>query len=370
MRNRKIKIATIVGARPQFIKAAMTSLAIEKMNTDVPVEEVIIHTGQHFDKNMSDIFFEELSIKTPDYNLGVGGLSANAMTGRMIEALEVPLLKEKPDWVLVFGDTNSTLAGALASSKLEIQCAHVEAGLRSFNRNMPEEINRVAVDHLAELLFAPTEASLRQLKKEGIEDKRLFLTGDIMADALFHYEKAAAEKSSIMNTLGLKKKSFILATIHRQENTDNQALLKEIMEGLASLSSEMEVVMPIHPRTLKLLTQYGLVDTLRSKIRFITPVGYLDMLALQKNAIAIATDSGGVQKEAYLLKTPCFTLRTETEWVELIDEGFNELVPLSKKAIPLAIKKGIGKERDWSNKLYGDGTAAGKIIETICSKSF
>ncbi|CRX38768.1 non-hydrolyzing UDP-N-acetylglucosamine 2-epimerase [Estrella lausannensis] len=368
MRASKIKIATIVGARPQFIKAAMTSLAIEKMKAALPLEEVIIHTGQHFDKNMSDIFFEELSIKKPDYNLGVGGLSASKMTGRMIEALEEPLLIEKPDLVLVFGDTNSTLAGALTASKLLIPCAHVEAGLRSFNRSMPEEINRVAVDHLAEWLFAPTEASLRQLKNEGIDDKRLFLTGDIMADALYHYEKKADEQSSVMTTLGLKKKNYILATVHRQENTDNQSILEEIMEGLASLSSEMEVIMPIHPRSLKLLTQYGLIDSLQRKIRFVNPVGYLDMLALQKNAIAIATDSGGVQKEAYLLKTPCFTLRTETEWVELIKEGFNELVPLSREAIPIAIRRGIGKERDWSKNLYGDGKAAGKIIEILSAK--
>lgn len=362
----KCKIATIVGARPQFIKAAMTSLAIEKLSGDFPVEEVVIHTGQHFDKNMSDVFFEELAIRMPDYNLGIGGVSPSAMTGKMIEALEGPLLKEKPDWVLVFGDTNSTLAGGIAASKLGIPSAHVEAGLRSFNRKMPEEINRIAVDHIADLLFAPTDAALNQLKNEGVDPRRLMLSGDVMADALFHYEKIAMERSALLPSLGLKEKSYILATIHRQENTDAKAVLEVIMEGLAALASDIPVLMPIHPRTLKLLEQHNLKSALEKKIRFIEPVGYLDMIALEKNALAIATDSGGIQKEAYLLKTPCFTLRTETEWVELVEHGFNELVPLEKHTICQTIISGLGKKLDWSKELYGDGTAAVKIIARMC----
>lgn len=361
---KKIKIATVIGARPQFVKAATTSRAIMNMPS---IEEVVIHTGQHFDENMSAIFFEELSIKKPHYHLGVSGFSGTIMTGRMIEAMEEPLKEESPDIVLVFGDTNSTLAGAIAASKLNIPCAHVEAGLRSFNRKMPEEINRIAVDHIADILFTPTKKATEQLIKEGIDEKRIFFSGDVMADALYFYEKTAEKKPSILNTLGIASKNYILATIHRQENTDNQLVLQEIMEGLATLSQQIEVVIPLHPRTIKFLHQHGISKSSLGKIRFIDPVGYLDMITLEKNALGIATDSGGVQKEAYLLQVPCFTLRGETEWVELLEEGYNEIVPLFKEAIVSTILNGIQKKRDFSKKLYGEGDAAEKIIRHIHS---
>lgn len=354
-----VKIATIVGARPQFVKAAATSRAIRDAEG---IEEVLIHTGQHFDNNMSDIFFEELSIKKPDYHLGVGGLTGPAMTGKMIESLEGPLREESPDWVLVFGDTHSTLAGAITASKLGIPVAHVEAGLRSFNRKMPEEINRIAVDHIADLLFTPTLKATAQLKKEGIPDERINFSGDVTADAVYFYEAAARAKPSIISHLQLTPKKYILATVHRAENTDNPEILKAIMDGLNVLAQTIEVVIPLHPRTLKLIGHYGLQKGL---IRFIDPVGYLDMITIQKNALGIATDSGGMQKEAYLLQVPCFTLRTETEWVELVEERVNEIVPLTKEAIPAAILKGIQRQYDFSKNLYGAGDASQKIIQAL-----
>jgi len=348
-----MKIATIVGARPQFVKAAATSRAMRALKVD----EVLIHTGQHFDENMSQVFFDELSITKPHYNLNIGGGTSTAMTGKMIEALEEPLRKESPDCVLVFGDTNSTLAGAIAASKLGILSAHVEAGLRSFNRKMPEEINRIAVDHIADLLFPPTRRAEERLKAEGIANERIFFSGDVSADALYFYERVALEREVIATP-----ERYVLATIHRAENTDNPEILREIMEGLKRLAEEVAVVMPLHPRTRKLLEQYQIS---LGKIDVREPIGYLDMLMLQKNALALATDSGGMQKEAYLLQVPCFTLRTETEWVELVEHGYNELVPLKKEVIPEVILRGIHKKRQFCRTLYGEGNAAEKIIQRI-----
>ena len=302
------KILSVVGARPQFVKAASVSREIRKR-----FKEVLVHTGQHYDRNMSPIFFEELSIPKPDYNLEIGSGPHGEQTGRMLIEIEKVLLKEKPDIVLVYGDTNSTAAGALAGAKLHIPVAHVEAGLRSYNRSMPEEINRVIADHLSDLLFCPTETAVRNLSKEGITEG-VFNVGDVMYDALIANRKVAESKSKILETMNLKPKTYLFATIHRAENTDEEKNLKNIIEAFGE-SGEV-IILPIHPRTRKMIEKFGLEFT--ENVKVIEPVGYLDSTELQANAKKVVTDSGGVQKEAYMLKVLCITLREETEWVETV----------------------------------------------------
>ena len=309
-----MKVATIVGARPQFIKCAPVSRKLRES-----AAEVLIHTGQHYDSNMSELFFHDLEIPEPDYNLGVGSGTHGEQSGEMLKQIEKVLLKEKPDYVLVFGDTNSTLAGALAAAKLCIPVAHVEAGLRSFNRRMPEEINRVVTDHLSSLLFCPTETSVNNLAREGITEG-VHLVGDVMYDALLLNSRRAEEKSKILEALRLQPKSYFLATVHRAENTDDPRRLAAIVKAFEMISDIFTVVWPVHPRTRKVLESYGLRKNGQS-FSILDPVSYLDMLCLEKDAKGILTDSGGVQKEAYWLKVPCITLREESEWIETLQYG-------------------------------------------------
>lgn len=364
-----MKIATIVGARPQFVKASALSRAFRTLNQ---CEEILIHTGQHFDSNMSDIFFEEMEICKPKYNLGVGGNGHGAMTGRMLEGIESILLKEKPDWVLVYGDTNSTLAGALASVKLHLPVAHVEAGLRSFNRRMPEEINRILTDHCSELLFTPTEVSYSQLLKEGLPKHKLRKVGDVMYDSAIYYQTKSRLSSKILSTMNLQPKEYVLATVHRAENTDNLEKLEEIFQGLVEVSLKVPVVIPLHPRTKAVLNKNGRNYKNFLGLKIIEPVGYLDMIQLESNAQVILTDSGGVQKEAYFFGIPCITLREETEWKELIEHGFNQLVSIDRHSIAQAYIKSMERKMNWELKLYGDGTAAHQIAQSLllqCNRS-
>ncbi len=351
------KIAIVVGARPQFIKAATVSRTLAAEG----IHEILIHTGQHFDTNMSDVFFEELEIARPAYHLGIGGGSHGQNTGRMIEAIERVLLDEKPEWVLVYGDTDSTLAGALAAVKLHIPVAHVEAGLRSFNRRMPEEINRVLTDHVSSLLFAPTESAVRHLAAEGITGDVVRRVGDVMYDAALFYGTKADAVSEVLARLGLARRDYVLATIHRAENTDDGKRLEAILEGL-SLSGQ-KVVLPLHPRTRASIASHGLM--LPANVQAIDPVGYLDMVMLEKHASLIATDSGGVQKEAFFYRVPCVTLRDETEWVELVDSGWNRLVPpIEGATVAAAIQGALGSigVEVWP---YGDGKAADKVVACL-----
>lgn len=362
-----MQIATIVGARPQFIKAAVISRELRRRRQagqSALASEVLIHTGQHFDANMSDVFFEQMSIPRPDFHLGIGGGPHGQMTGRMVEAIEGILLELKPVWVVVYGDTNSTLAGALAAVKLHIPVAHVEAGLRSFNRRMPEEVNRVLTDHAASLLFAPTDIAVANLRNEGIDDRLIARVGDVMYDAMIVYRQKAQAESRVLTELGLKPKQFILATVHRAENTDDLERLTGIMNGLASLAALMPVVAPIHPRTRKALDDAPALQDITSRLRLIEPVGYLDMVQLEANAALIATDSGGVQKEAYFNLVPCITLRDETEWLELVEVGANTLVGADPKRIEKAGREALGSTVS-DIQLYGDGHAGADIIDRL-----
>ena len=318
-RGDTVKIVTVVGARPQFIKAAPVSRELRKWCT-----EVLVHTGQHYDHNMSEAFFEDLEIPKPDYNLGLGGGSHGKQTGAMLEAIESVLIKEAPQGVLVYGDTNSTLAGALAAAKLCVPVFHVEAGLRSYNREMPEEINRVLTDHLSDVLFCPTEVAVSNLWKEGITDN-VFNVGDVMYDAFLANIEIAKEKSKILKEIGLSAGGYLLATVHRAENTDNAENLNSIVGALTLL--DHQIILPLHPRTRKALESANLMGRLEGcqHIRLIEPVGYLDMLALEYGSTLILTDSGGIQKEAFFLGKPCITLRDETEWVETVNAGLNVL---------------------------------------------
>jgi UDP-GlcNAc3NAcA epimerase len=352
-----MKVVTVIGARPQFIKAATVSRAFIARG----MQEALVHTGQHFDTNMSDVFFEELEIPHPAYHLGIGGGSHGQNTGRMVEAIERVLLDEKPDWVLVYGDTDSTLAGALAAVKLHIPVAHVEAGLRSFNRKMPEEINRVLTDHAASLLFAPTETAVQQLAAEGITGDAVQLVGDVMYDAALFYVAKADAASDVLTRLSLTHQGYVLATIHRAENTDNGQRLAAIFEGMAL--SGQKVVLPLHPRTRARMASHGL--RMPANVQVIDPVGYLDMVMLEKHAALIATDSGGVQKEAFFHQVPCVTLRNETEWVELIEAGWNRLAsPTRSSNIARAIQAALGATGK-TIQPYGDGKAAHKIVEAL-----
>ncbi len=353
-----MKIVTIVGARPQFVKAAVVSRALAKTPN---LNEVLVHTGQHFDNNMSDVFFEEMEIPKPHYFLNINGLGHGAMTGQMLEKIEEVLLQEKPDWVLVYGDTNSTLAGALAAKKLHIKLAHVEAGLRSFNMEMPEEINRILTDRLSNLLFCPTQQAIQNLEKEGYANLNTTMLniGDVMQDAAIFY----AAKSRKPN-VDLPEK-FILCTLHRAENTDDPARLQGIFTALEKISQTDKVVIPLHPRTKAKLTAAGF-NFSTSSIVFIDPVGYLEMVHLLKNCSLVMTDSGGLQKEAYFFQKYCITLRHETEWVELVKHDYNILAGNNPENIIAAYKKmSILNNNDFKNRLYGEGNAGEKVVEAL-----
>jgi UDP-GlcNAc3NAcA epimerase len=323
-----IKICSVVGARPQFIKAAVVSRPLRKI-----ADEVLIHTGQHYDDEMSAVFFQELQIPPPDYNLGVGSSSHGVQTGRMLEQLEAVLEKERPDRVVVYGDTNSTLAGALAAAKLHIRVAHVEAGLRSFNRAMPEEVNRVLTDHISDLLFCPSQIAVQNLAKEGIT-AGVHCVGDVMAEALRFGVQRGRTDSTVLQRLGVVSKQYLLVTIHRAENTADQGRLHAILSGLSEIREP--IIFPVHPRTQAVLDK--LAWTPPENVRLSPPVSYFDMCALESNARVILTDSGGVQKEAYWLGVPCITLRNETEWVETVESGWNQLVGADAYRLHRALK--------------------------------
>lgn len=361
------RIATVVGARPQFIKAAVVSRMLQ---ATPGVAEVLIHTGQHYDAEMSQQFFAELAIREPDFNLGIGSASHGHQTGRMMMALENVFAVVRPDVVLVYGDTNSTLAGALVAAKLGIPVAHVEAGLRSFNRAMPEEINRVLTDHVAALLFAPTEAAVANLQREGINGPCVKLVGDVMFDAALYYGEQAERQSSILHRLGLHGRDYILLTVHRAENTDDATRLSNIFRGMARFGRKVPVVVPLHPRTRGRLEQVGFAAEAASYLHIMPPVGYLDMTSLERHATLIVTDSGGVQKEAYFHGVPCVTLRDETEWVELVEAGWNRLLPPTDPEIVAETLASIYAEVKGGctppqKPLYGDGSAAEKIAHYL-----
>ncbi len=361
-----IKIITIIGARPQFIKAAAVSHVFAK---DDSIHEILLHTGQHFDVNMSDIFFDELGIPKPAYNLGIGGALHGAMTGAQLAGIEEVLLNEKPNWVLVYGDTNSTLAGALAAAKLNIPIAHVEAGLRSLNRRMPEEINRVVADHVSDTLFAPTVTAMQNLAHEGISQDKCHQVGDVMYDAALFFGEWAKQSSTILQQHGLNNGSYMLATIHRAENTDDLQRLRIILSALGEVGQRLPVIWPLHPRTRKLLEQHELHGLLGKGVCLIDPVGYLDMVMLEQNAAVIATDSGGVQKEAFFYRVPCVTLRDETEWVELVEAGWNRLAPpIDLDELLETLRTSIGSTgREVAP--YGEGDAAKQIVKCLLRDS-
>ena len=392
-----MKIATIVGARPQFIKAATVSRAVAAHNRDVsrltpnaspltpnasPLTEILIHTGQHYDEGMSDIFFRELEIPAPKYNLAIGSGPHGRQTGRMLGAIEEVLLTEKPDWVLTYGDTNSTLAGALAAAKLHIPSAHVEAGLRSFNRRMPEEINRIVADQLATLLFCPSQVAVDNLAAEGIPSlltprssrltpdalpltPHVLNVGDVMADALQFAAAKASAQSDILTRLGLHPRGYLLATVHRAENTDDPKRLSNIMSALSELAEREPVILPLHPRTKKILDASHLTPN-SSLLTLLDPVGYFDIIALEQSARLILTDSGGMQKEAYWLGVPCVTLRDETEWVETVASGWNVLTGADRDRIARAVR--THQPPAAHPPLYGEGRAAQKIIDVMTTK--
>lgn len=358
-----MKLITIVGARPQFIKAAMVSHAIQAHNRKgkQPIEERLLHTGQHYDENMSAIFFTGMGIPAPSWQLQAGSGSHGEMTGRMLAGIEKILLEERPDAVLVYGDTNSTLAGALAAAKLHIPVVHVEAGLRSFNKAMPEEINRILTDHLAAVLCCPTSAAVRNLAGEGIREG-VCQVGDVMYDAALLFGDLAGNSSGILNELGVESGKYRLCTVHRAENTDNEKRLGGIFAAIAEMSgADCPAVVPLHPRTRIYLEKYNLWASLQAHpaIRFTPPLSFLDMVWLEKNAATILTDSGGVQKEAYFHRTPCITLRDETEWVETVEAGWNQLAGACKETILDCLhRQPIRKEIEE----YGTGNAARRIV--------
>jgi UDP-GlcNAc3NAcA epimerase len=364
-----MKVVTIVGARPQFIKAASVSRAIQKHNEEhqAQIREVMVHTGQHYDENMSQVFFDELEIREPDYNLGVGSGSHGKMTGMMLEKIEEVLLKEKPDVVLVYGDTNSTFAGALAAAKLHIPVGHVEAGLRSFNRQMPEEINRVLTDHVSTFLFCPTDTAVNNLKKEGITEG-VFKVGDVMFDSFLFNGKLAEKKSMILSELGLEPKNYCLVTVHREENTTNGKRLTGIFEAFNQLATQdCPFIAPLHPRTAKALDELGRDRICGPHVRILEPISYLDMILLETHAKVILTDSGGVQKEAFFAERPCITLREETEWVELVEHGYNVIAGFTQKGICKAFGNMVVRSVSSKRELYGGGAASETIVNILNS---
>lgn len=360
-----MKILTVLGARPQFIKAALISKELRKDH-----EEIIVHTGQHYDKRLSEVFFEEMEIPQPDYNLGIGSNSHAYQTGKMMMEIENLLLSEIPDLVLLYGDTNSTLAGALSASKLQIPIAHVEAGPRMYDKSVPEEINRIMTDHVSTLLFAPTAKSVKNLNKEGLFDG-VYLTGDVMLDNFKYFLKKAKKSSKILKILDLEKKDYILVTVHRARNTDAEDNLRNIINAILTISNEIPIIFPLHPRTEKFLIKYGLMNKFKDfpNLHIIKPVGYLDMLILTKNAKKIVTDSGGLQKEAYFAQVPCITLDTSTGWAETVEEGWNiifktaENISFKEKDIISEIISFQGN--DVQKDVFGDGNASKKICDII-----
>ena len=377
-----MKIVTIVGARPQFIKAAAIRRAVQKINERSQtrlyekrrIQEILVHTGQHYDYMMDKVFFEELKLSKPDYHLGAGSGSHAKQTAKMLERIEMVLEKEKPERVIVYGDTNSTLAGALAAAKLNIPVAHVEAGLRSYNRTMPEEINRLVTDHLSTLLFCPTDQAVQNLLKEGIKDGGTRIVknvGDVMYDSILYYSKIAKKRSTILKNLGFDTRhetrvtSYYLATLHRAENTDDPKKLKSICRALNEIGEKTPVILPLHPRTKKMMKVYRLFSKFKN-IKFIEPLSYFNMLKLEKNATGILTDSGGIQKEAYWLRVHCFTLREETEWVETINSGWNVLTGTEVKRILREVGRFEKRRRHpEGNKMFGDGKASQRIVQIL-----
>lgn len=355
-----MKLLTIVGARPQFVKAAALSREIKK---HPELQEIIVHTGQHFDANMSDIFFEEMDIPKPHYNLNINGLSHGAMTGQMLEQLEKVMLDEKPDVVLVYGDTNSTIAGALAAKKLHIKVAHVEAGLRSFNMAMPEEINRILTDRISDWLFCPTDTAIENLQREGFghHNCTVVKTGDVMEDAALYYASKAAQQSNILNSLQLESGRFILATIHRAENTDNPHNLEQIVGALNHLHAQTPVVVPLHPRTRKIMADRNITP----QFTIIDPVGYFDMIMLLQHCALVITDSGGLQKEAFFFSKYCITTREQTEWVELVKHGYNTIAGTNQQLIIDNALHHLGKAFPERLNLYGNGAACANICEAL-----
>ncbi len=399
-----MKIVTVVGARPQFIKAAPVSRAIQTFNqrhrSKKKIREILVHTGQHYDYLMDKVFFEELKLPNPGYHLGVGSWSHAKQTAMMLERVETVLQKEEPEVVMVYGDTNSTLAGALAAAKLNLPVAHVEAGLRSYNRMMAEEVNRILTDHLSTFLFCPTTQALKNLFKEGIKDgktKVVKIVGDVMYDSVLYYSAIAEKRSTILEELGLidsnsvgaihactpkcgvsarrhelpllRSPNYYLATLHRAENTDSPRTMKSILSALNEIAKDVPVILPLHPRTKKMMETYRVFPKTR-RIKLIDPVPYLDMLKLEKCAKAILTDSGGVQKEAYWFGVPCFTLRDETEWVETIHSGWNILVGTNRKRIVEEVRHCEEKRKPAKKRgLFGDGNASERVIQIITEDS-
>lgn len=363
-----MKIITVLGARPQFIKAALVSKELRKEH-----QEIIVHTGQHYNHELSDIFFNEMNIPQPDYNLGIGSDTHARQTGQMMIELESLFFKEKPDVILVYGDTNSTLAAAIAAVKLHIPVAHVEAGPRMYDKKIPEEVNRVITDHISSILFAPTPTCLNNLHQEGLT-KGVYLTGDVMLDCFLYFSKEAEKRTRILNELGIKQGSYLLATVHRASNTDSKTNLQEICKAFIELAKEIELVFPVHPRTEKYLKQYGLYQILADtpNIHLIKPVGYLEMLILTKNAKKILTDSGGLQKEAYFAKVPCITLDTVSAWPETVEDGWNVVVGkqgistrINMNGIIQAVQSFIPKEKQ--NNIFGNGKAVENICQVLAS---
>ncbi len=355
-----IKLLTVIGARPQFIKAAIVSRAIR---ATCGVNEFVVHTGQHFDRNMSHIFFEELGVPQPNINLGIGGGTHGQNTGRMLEALEKVIKQEAPTAVLVYGDTDSTLAGALSAAKLCVPVVHIEAGLRSYNQKMPEEINRRLTDHLSDLLLVPTQQAIINLRAEGVMSDKVVFTGDVMYDAAKHFGQLSDSRSRILSQLDLHEREFILVTIHRKENTNSRARLCRIADCLSE--SRLPIVFPIHPRTRLRLCELGI--KLSPNVRAIDPVGYLDMISLEKHSKLIVTDSGGIQKEAYFFGVPCVTLRDETEWVELIEMGWNRLISPDSDLLHDALRSEYANG-DMNEQPYGDGNASLLTVRFIKKK--
>ncbi len=362
-----MKIVTVIGARPQFVKAAVVSRAIAKYNKmsagKGKLKEIIAHTGQHYDKNMSDVFFDEMHIPKPDHYLNVNGLSHGAMTGQMLEKIESVLLAESPDYVLVYGDTNSTLAGALAAAKLHIPVAHVESGLRSFNRRMPEEINRVMTDHVSTLLFCPTQHAVENLKTEGVRDnafQSVIYTGDVMLDAALFYKKSMKKPNIALPD------HFVLATVHRAENTEDCERLESIFDALHTISKDQQIILPIHPRTKRVIRAHN-ISICNDHIKLIEPVSYYEMLYLLEHCDLVMTDSGGLQKEAYFFKKCCITLRNETEWVELIEHHVNCTTGADYKNIITAYRH-MKTQIVITEDLYGDGCAGERIVQALIGK--
>lgn len=353
-----MKVASIIGVRPQFVKASVVSRELRKKH-----DEILIHTGQHYDYQMNKIFFEQLNIPEPDYHLDIGSGSHGYQTGEMLKKIEEVLIKEKPDLVLTYGDTNSTLAGSLAASKLHIKTAHVESGLRSFDKSMPEEINRIITDHCSDILFCPTKNAVENLKNEGITEN-VFLTGDVMVDSLLYNRKIAENKSTILKDLGLKSKEYLVATIHRASNTDNEENLKNIVDAFSELNET--IIFPLHPRAEKFLKIYGLFDKLKSSVILIKPLGFFEFIKLMDHAKMILTDSGGVQKEAYVLKVPCITLRENTEWVETIEDKWNVLVGTDKGKLIKMVNE-FSPQFTINTEKFGTGSAS-KCISFIVGK--